>query len=209
MQEKNYWPLGIIGVLLFGVFMVSVSITIALKNPIQDESTYFDTKRNVDERINEIIANQNLFNTLFSYTIWLNADKIQNLDFTFPYHAPSHRPDIQRGEIPKIPANNVRLNFKLDKPSTDLKSITLFLDSPIQAGKLLNLGEFSTNDSHIFVSQELNNLPNGRWKFILELSFTSDSQDTPKKAYLESEVFVGDIAKDTSSQDSSSYPKNR
>ena len=199
MQEKNYWPLGIIGVLLFGVFMVSVSITIALKNPIQDESTYFDTKRNVDERINEIITHQNLFNSLFSYTISLNANTAKKLDFVFPYYAPSHRPDIKRGEIIKIPADNVRLTFKLDKPTTQLKSITLFLDSPIQAGKLVNLGEFSTNDSHTFTSQTLDNLPNGRWKFILELSFTADSQDsTTKKAYLESEVFIGEFhAKDS------------
>ena len=199
MQEKNYWPLGIIGVLLFGVFMVSVSITIALKNPIQDESTYFDTKRNVDERINEIIANQNLFNSLFSYTISLNANTTHEMKFVFPYYTPSHRPDIKKGEIVKIPADNVRLTFKLDKPTTQLKNITLFLDSPIQAGKLVNLGEFSTNDSHTFTSQTLDNLPNGRWKFILELSFTADSQDsTTKKAYLESEVFIGEFhAKDS------------
>ena len=199
MQEKNYWPLGIIGVLLFGVFMVSVSITIALKNPIQDESTYFDTKRNVDERINEIIANQNLFNNLFSYTISLNANTAKKLDFVFPYYAPSHRPDIKRGEIVTIPADNVRLTFKLDKPMTQLKSIALFLDSPIQAVELVNLGEFSTNDSLIFTSPTLDNLPNGRWKFILELSFTADSQDsTTKKAYLESEVFIGEFhAKDS------------
>ncbi|BDB67425.1 hypothetical protein Hc94105_1648 [Helicobacter cinaedi] len=199
MQEKNYWPLGIIGVLLFGVFMVSVSITIALKNPIQDESTYFDTKRNVDERINEIITHQNLFNSLFSYTISLNADTTHEMKFVFPYYTPSHRPDIKKGEIVKIPADNVRLTFKLDKPTTQLKNITLFLDSPIQAGKLVNLGEFSTNDSHTFTSQTLDNLPNGRWKFILELSFITDSRDmTPKKAYLESEVFIGEIhAKDS------------
>ena len=49
MKEKNYWPHAIIGVLLFGVFMVSVSITIAMKNPIQDENTYFAKKRIVDE----------------------------------------------------------------------------------------------------------------------------------------------------------------
>ena len=199
MQEKNYWPLGIIGVLLFGVFMVSVSITIALKNPIQDESTYFDTKRNVDERINEIITHQNLFNSLFSYTISLNANTTHEMKFVFPYYTPSHRPDIKKGEIIKIPADNVRLTFKLDKPTTQLKNITLFLDSPIQAGKLVNLGEFSTNDSHTFTSQTLDNLPNGRWKFILELSFTADSQDsTTKKAYLESEVFIGEFhAKDS------------
>ena len=204
MQEKNYWPLGIIGVLLFGVFMVSVSITIALKNPIQDESTYFDTKRNVDERINEIIANQNLFNSLFSYTISLNADTTHEMKFVFPYYTPSHRPDIKKGEIVKIPADNVRLTFKLDKPTTQLKSIALFLDSPIQAGKLVNLGEFSTNDSHTFTSQTLDNLPNGRWKFILELSFITDSRDmTPKKAYLESEVLIGEIH----TKDSTPTPK--
>ena len=204
MQEKNYWPLGIIGVLLFGVFMVSVSITIALKNPIQDESTYFDTKRNVDERINEIIANQNLFNSLFSYTISLNADTTHEMKFVFPYYTPSHRPDIKKGEIVKIPADNVRLTFKLDKPTTQLKSIALFLDSPIQAVELVNLGEFSTNDSHTFTSQTLDNLPNGRWKFILELSFITDSRDmTPKKAYLESEVLIGEIH----TKDSTPIPK--
>ena len=204
MQENNYWPLGIIGVLLFGVFMVSVSITIALKNPIQDESTYFDTKRNVDERINEIIANQNLFNSLFSYTISLNADTTHEMKFVFPYYTPSHRPDIKKGEIIKIPADNVRLTFKLDKPTTQLKSIALFLDSPIQAVELVNLGEFSTNDSHTFTSQTLDNLPNGRWKFILELSFITDSRDmTPKKAYLESEVLIGEIH----TKDSTPTPK--
>lgn len=208
MKEKNYWPHAIIGVLLFGVFMVSVSITIAMKNPIQDENTYFAKKRIVDENINEIIKEQTLFNNIYDYKIWLSDEKgiYANNSFVFPYYTPANRPDIKKAKIPTsiISPNGVKLYIDLQRKilpdDYTIDKIQLFLDSMHEANKIQDLGELRPlnldrihNDA-LWESEILNNLPLGRWKFVLEISYSRiEKYVTPiQKAYFECQVFIKD-----------------
>lgn len=209
MREKNYWPHAIIGILLFGVFMVSVSITIAMKNPIQDENTYFAKKRIVDENINEIIKEQTLFNSIYDYKIWFSDEKgtYAHNSFVFPYYAPSHRPDIKAKTPPSIISpNGARIHIEIEPkmPSYSIEKIQLFLDSMHEANKIQDLGEIkplNANENQnyaLWTSEILNNLPLGRWKFVLEITYKEDSGNTSReakthKAYFESEVFIKDI----------------
>lgn len=199
MKEKNYWPHAIIGVLLFGVFMVSVSITIAMKNPIQDENTYFAKKRIVDENINEIIKEQTLFHNIYDYKIWLSDEKgiYANNSFIFPYYAPANRPDI-KAKIPTsiISPNGVKLHIELHKKlsSARINRIWFYLDSNREADKLQNLGEFTNVENNLWESEVLTSLPLGRWKFVIEISYETDIEQnsTELKAYFESPVFIKD-----------------
>ncbi|WP_334087669.1 hypothetical protein [Helicobacter typhlonius] len=199
MKEKNYWPHAIIGVLLFGVFMVSVSITIAMKNPIQDENTYFAKKRIVDENINEIIKEQTLFHNIYDYKIWLSDEKgiYANNSFIFPYYAPANRPDI-KAKIPTsiISPNGVKLHIELHKKlsSARINRIWFYLDSNREADKLQNLGELTNVENNLWESEVLTNLPLGRWKFVIEISYETDIEQnsTELKAYFESPVFIKD-----------------
>ncbi|WP_334085926.1 hypothetical protein [Helicobacter typhlonius] len=199
MKEKNYWPHAIIGVLLFGVFMVSVSITIAMKNPIQDENTYFAKKRIVDENINEIIKEQTLFHNIYDYKIWLSDEKgiYANNSFIFPYYAPANRPDI-KAKIPTsiISPNGVKLHIELHKKlsSARINRIWFYLDSNREADKLQNLGELTNVENNLWESEVLTNLPLGRWKFVIEISYETDIEQNSAelKAYFESPVFIKD-----------------
>lgn len=206
MKEKNYWPTAIICVLLFGVFMVSVSITIAMKNPIQDENTYFAKKRVVDENINTIIKEQNLFNAIYEHTIWIesNAETYIRDTFVFPYNAPAHRPDIKTSLDNTIPPNDVKLYIELKQkmPLYEIDSIHLYLDSMRQANQVLDLGEIlilseslPENLNTTKWSSKTLQLPVGRWKFIIEITYktTADKAQSTQKAYFESEVFIKDI----------------
>ena len=199
MKEKNYWPHAIIGVLLFGVFMVSVSITITMKNPIQDENTYFAKKRIVDENINEIIKEQTLFHNIYDYKIWLSDEKgiYANNSFIFPYYAPANRPDI-KAKIPTsiISPNGVKLHIELHKKlsSARINRIWFYLDSNREADKLQNLGELTNVENNLWESEVLTNLPLGRWKFVIEISYETDIEQNSAelKAYFESPVFIKD-----------------
>ncbi|WP_334082829.1 hypothetical protein [Helicobacter typhlonius] len=199
MKEKNYWPHAIIGVLLFGVFMVSVSITIAMKNPIQDENTYFAKKRIVDENINEIIKEQTLFHNIYDYKIWLSDEKgiYANNSFIFPYYAQANRPDI-KAKIPTsiISPNGVKLHIELHKKlsSARINRIWFYLDSNREADKLQNLGELTNVENNLWESEVLTNLPLGRWKFVIEISYETDIEQNSAelKAYFESPVFIKD-----------------
>ncbi len=179
--------------------MVSVSITIAMKNPIQDENTYFAKKRIVDENINEIIKEQTLFHNIYDYKIWLSDEKgiYANNSFIFPYYAPANRPDI-KAKIPTsiISPNGVRLHIELHKKlsSARINRIWFYLDSNREADKLQNLGELTNVENNLWESEVLTNLPLGRWKFVIEISYETDIEQnsTELKAYFESPVFIKD-----------------
>ena len=204
--QKNYWPLVIIGIIIFGVIMVSISITIALKNPIQDENTYFAKKRIVDENINEIIKEQTLFNNIYDYKIWLSDEKgiHTNNSFAFPYYAPANRPDI-KAPTNIISPNGVKLyidlKHKILPDNYSIEKIQLFLDSTHEANKIQDLGEIKPlNENHnnvLWESGILNNLPLGQWKFVIEISYSRTEKDvTPiQKAYFECRVFIKDTNK--------------
>lgn len=199
MKEKNYWPLAIICVLLFGVFMVSVSVTIALKNPVQDEYTYLSTKRDVDERINDIIKEQNIFLASYKPSFFfiepvkdLVTPREHSLDnFVFPYMTKPYRPSKDKKEkVLKYVPRNVAFRLNLTPIANvewDIVSVRLFLDSLHQANETRELATLALDSTKplSYKSTYLVSLPSGRWKFIVEITY-----DTDKKAYFEHEVFI-------------------
>lgn len=194
MKEKNYWTLGIIAILISGVFIVSLSIFIALKNPVQNENIFFAKKNIIDEYINQIIQEQNEFTSLYAPEISLDNPSGQNLShFIFPYNTPAHRdPSVLKTTPPTpiFPYDNQLTITITDKPHVSLSAIDLFLDSLHKEGELKHIGTLllaSTSESKKLYTSEKFNLPEGRWKLILEITYQQN-----KKAYFESEVFVQD-----------------
>jgi len=60
-KTKNYWPHGIVLVLIFMVCACAAVVIIAIKNPVQMDSFYMEKYQQVDENINEIMAEQKVF----------------------------------------------------------------------------------------------------------------------------------------------------
>ena len=53
-KEKNYWPHAIVIVLIFMIFACIMVVKIAIDNPVQMDSFYFEKYQQVDENINTI-----------------------------------------------------------------------------------------------------------------------------------------------------------
>ena len=64
-RERNYWPHGIIGMLIFIVFVCVLLVKIAMNNPPQMDNFYLKDYQLVDESINEIKARQKIFEENF------------------------------------------------------------------------------------------------------------------------------------------------
>lgn len=60
-KTKNYWPHGIVLVLIFMVCACAAVVMIAIKNPVQMDSFYLEKYQQVDENINNIMADQKIF----------------------------------------------------------------------------------------------------------------------------------------------------
>ncbi|TLD80855.1 hypothetical protein LS68_005090 [Helicobacter sp. MIT 05-5293] len=193
--QKNYWPLAIIGVIIFGVIMVSISITIALKNPIQDDNAYFTKKRIVDENINQLLIDQDIFDASFNRYLDIldssDATLVRDTNLLSPYQSKPHRDKFN----PKFPTQafidkqNIRLALNLIPQKAESPSeihIKAYLDSYHQANALQDLGELIADgvENTRYLSSAFK-IPKGRWKLIFEITY-----DTDHKAYLETELFV-------------------
>ncbi len=65
-KEINFWPIGIVTVIIFMIFACSMVVKIAFDNPVQMDSYYFEKYQQVDENINEIRAKQKVFEENFA-----------------------------------------------------------------------------------------------------------------------------------------------
>ena len=64
--ERNYWPHSIVAALVFIVIACAFTIKVALDNPVQMDTFYMEKFSNVDRNINEIRAEQKLFEADFA-----------------------------------------------------------------------------------------------------------------------------------------------
>jgi hypothetical protein len=68
-QKANYWPHFIV-LAIFGVAGLCVwTVKIAVNNPVEMDSFYFDSYYNVDQDINNIILKQQAFDKKYSVTL--------------------------------------------------------------------------------------------------------------------------------------------
>ena len=75
-MQKNYWPIAIVGIILFGIVIISVGVMIAVKNPVVDEQMYGGKKRDIDEQINTILKEQREFESRAKATLHMGDEKI-------------------------------------------------------------------------------------------------------------------------------------
>jgi len=64
-KKINFWPIGIVAVLIFMIFVCVMVVKIAMQNPVQMDSFYFEKYQKVDENINAIMARQKVFEENF------------------------------------------------------------------------------------------------------------------------------------------------
>lgn len=74
-KERNYWPLMIVGFLLFGFVMAAWTINETMKYPVEMDNSYMLGYHEVDKDINKILKNQQIFNK--NYKLKLISKKIK------------------------------------------------------------------------------------------------------------------------------------
>ncbi|WP_457596280.1 FixH family protein [Hydrogenimonas sp.] len=74
-KERNYWPYAITGMILTVVVLGVWTVKIAVKNPVQEADTYMMKYQDVDENINEILAEQKKF--FAKYRIDLSGNRFK------------------------------------------------------------------------------------------------------------------------------------
>ncbi|WP_458700152.1 FixH family protein [Sulfurospirillum sp. 1307] len=75
-KERNYWPHGIVMVLLFMVFACVMVVKISMDNPVQMDSFYLEKYQQVDENINAIKEAQVKFEKNYNLIYKTNKFKI-------------------------------------------------------------------------------------------------------------------------------------
>lgn len=92
-MKKNYWPIGIVGIIVFGMVIISVGVGIAVKNPVVDEQMFGAQKRVIDEQINDVLREQRFFENLASVQFSVNGRTIMLQN---PYDKVLSTPNISK-----------------------------------------------------------------------------------------------------------------
>ncbi|WP_456380840.1 FixH family protein [Hydrogenimonas sp.] len=74
-DEINYWPYAIVGMILTVVLLGIWTIKVAVSNPVQLDNNYMMDYQDVDENINEILAQQKVFDSKYRVDMTQNRLK--------------------------------------------------------------------------------------------------------------------------------------
>ncbi len=168
-MNKNYWPIAIVGIIVFGMVIISVGVWIAVKNPVVDERIFGENKRVIDEHINDVLREQRFFENLASVAFSTGGDTIalQNpYDKANTPNISNHAPEFFRihttnpcvieiiprhAEFSDFESVSVKVHFSsLSEDFTDMS--TLSLDEQSISGTTPLLYEFSPNDTFLLKS---------------------------------------------------------
>ncbi len=71
MKEKNFWPLGIMSVLIFGLGIVVFLVVFALKNSPKNDLVYFKGHNEVDLNFNDMLKTYENFKSNYRFSVGL------------------------------------------------------------------------------------------------------------------------------------------
>lgn len=186
-MKKNYWPLGIFAFLGVMVCSIILSVYIALKNPAQEDDTYFSSKKEIDSNINQIIKDQNRFSK--EYQLYLGINKFPQVNGyakLFPPYLAQAKSQTQQTLYLDATKDNHLYVKALCKEPQDL-SISLYMEKINAKQEKIELGEMHYENGY-FASNSFSNLQKGRYKAIFEVSYQEDGKK--KKIFFEREVFA-------------------
>ena len=187
-MKKNYWPVAIVGIILFGVLSSRVGVVIAIKNPAIDEEMYGGKKRDIDERINSILQEQNEFESSAKAFLQMGEE---NLVLQTPYRIKAPKKSF----VPPKFALPLSLRLEIQSPIY-IHSVKLIITSFMQDVPDSNPIAFSTKNGQIYTpDSSLAFAKDGRYKLRFEIQY-SQNRDTPptKTAYFEQEIFYASNA---------------
>ncbi len=187
MKNKNYWPIAIVGIILFGIVIICVGVAIAVKNPIIDELSFGDKKRVIDEHINEFLHSQRAFEA--HTKVILHTDS-QALTLTSPYE---YKPRaFEKSDFSNAGAFSFALTLQTNPTNkVAVDEINVAIESFLQNIPPLT-SRLCETKPNIFEPCVTLSVPKaGRYKMRFSIKY-ADS----KKAHFEEDVFIGELPYD-------------
>lgn len=92
-KPTNFWPYGILLVILLGVVLISVSIRISVQNPVVDDVPFFIKHDDMDLAINDLLESTKALEGDFDFFLQANTTPTndESLRPYSPYMRPPHR----------------------------------------------------------------------------------------------------------------------
>lgn len=188
-MKKNLWPFAIFGFLALMVCAVIATVCIAIKHPVEEDDSYFSSKKMIDENINEIIRDQNRFSK--QYSLYLGVNKSPQIDgyakLLPVYTAQSNAQNAHHLYLENRKKNRLYVKALCNQPQN--LSIRLYMEKINAGQKKIDLGEMRYQENKgYFSSKSFDNLKEGRYKAIFEVSYLEDNRH--KKIFFEREVYA-------------------
>ncbi|PAF49558.1 hypothetical protein BKH41_02525 [Helicobacter sp. 12S02232-10] len=194
-KNRNFWPLGILSIIIIGIILLFLLVKLSMMNPIIDDNAYFEKYSEVDKDINKIIKNTEEFENYYTLYIGANQKPLKNsLSRPLsPYFVKGHRDKLK--EEPKIELFTNAPNYiyvtivpkTLSSPISDL-NIKLFMTRYHMNTEHLDLGSLQCSTEDFCSSPKFELNIKGRWKAILQVEYTQNNEH--KKIFFEKEFFA-------------------
>jgi nitrogen fixation protein FixH len=140
----NLWPLGILGLLMFGVALTLWTLDAASNNKVQMDNSYMANYHDVDENYNELVSKRDTFNKKFI----LDLEEI----------------NLKMGEN----RVNVKLFSKDIEPIKDAQ-VTALITRPHTVEQDIKIDTFSYTEGGEYLSSPFTLDKKGRWQIIVKV----------------------------------------
>ncbi len=158
-KEANFWPYAIVGMILTVVMLGAWTIKVALKNPVQLENSYMMKYQDVDEKINEILEKQRLFDMKYSMALDSNRLKLGK-----------NRVEVKLFDKNGMPVSGAKIKVLLTRPDTAQYDI--------------ELDEFTYSDGR-YLSREFTLEKRGRWNIVAKVELGGDEGFKKYRTFVE------------------------
>ncbi|WP_121021374.1 hypothetical protein [Helicobacter vulpis] len=176
-REKNYWPLGILAILLLGVVLVSALVVVAIKNTPQDDNSYLEKHTFTDAHINTMLAHYRAFLENYDLVL-LNQD--QSLTPLFPYYVNQNTPTLRL----KLRHNQVRIVIEKLQPKAPPLELSVLLIRGRDHLQPFREPECVENTKQIACTLHPFNLPSeGHYKILIRVHFQGENIPLIQPAY--------------------------
>lgn len=181
-MKKTRAPLFLFGFLGLMVCCIIASVAIAVKNPINEDHSYFSSKKQIDEEINSIIQEQNWF--LSGCELYLGVDEPANFSSQSRLIPPYFQSPTYSYVLRLSSKEEHRLFLGLKGKEPKDLSIFLYLERINASEPKISLGAIDPHQ----VPKTLPHLESGRYKAIFEVNYLRNAE--AKRIFFEREIFI-------------------
>lgn len=191
--KRNFWPYGILLVILLGVVLISISIRISVKHPVVDDVPFFIKHDDMDSAINDLLESTKALQNDFDFFINANATPTNDeaLRPYSPYMRPPHRDKATQNTSPTLHTKSLNTIFlrvigKSSKPQNLRLQAFIQKIGNLEAQEIFIYNPKDSSYSSIKPPKKGAQIPIGE----LVLQENTQSKDSKKEAIYASPFFM-------------------